>query len=668
MFFAKDASAKTICLTLTFLLLLLCLLTSGCGRSHEKDPFEERGEAGTSQEDNRADAGLEPSQGATSGTREPTRRDGSTTPPYPDVVAFDATLSQDASSRDVLEEKPLTCEVNSDCRTSNKCELPVCTASGLCSYLPLEDGMPCYAAMENQICISGMCRTSFCGDGYLDTLSGEICEDGNTTTTDDCVLCRPATCGDGFLYEGEEECDPGLNSYCKEDCTLGRCGDGIITSPAENCEPSIDGSSCNDDCRISDSPEWQVLFETADPVFAPEIMPSTLLVDSSDNPVLISMDEYTDDNDNFRLITVVTKFDPNGEEIWQWKSDQEETPFGPSVSNNDSIIEIIPLSAAMDDTDNVLVAGLIYFMDLSEMVLPWLMKLTPEGTLAWSTTIDNDNDYYYSLCAVAVDDVGNIMTLMGEGEGGGASFPWNLYDPSIELFDSDGNHREEDAVPITGVFTTGRALSTGIIDGVSRFLLTGARYTPTGLATLLFLLDSDAEPVWNSPISYRDAAEDTGFIRALTTSNGDIVALGKTGSELYDFPYKYWFERYEPDKTARFDDHVEFRTHRSSEQFYLTTFLSGSCPMAVDKEDNVLFAYSLREIRDGGTYLIIDKYDSDGEPAWEEPMRYDTGPDDHYVPVEIVVGDQGTIYVLTWIWTDDQIVPALMRWQDRDYS
>ncbi|XP_052441005.1 acetylcholinesterase collagenic tail peptide isoform X1 [Carassius gibelio] len=46
-----------------------------------------------------------------------------------------------------------------------------------------------------------------CGDGEVQELNGEECDDGNKVITDDCVGCKKAYCGDGYRNEGVEECD-----------------------------------------------------------------------------------------------------------------------------------------------------------------------------------------------------------------------------------------------------------------------------------------------------------------------------------------------------------------------------------------------------------------------------------------------------------------------------
>lgn len=75
------------------------------------------------------------------------------------------------------------------------------------------------------------CRTTcvkpICGDGVVDTAwpLEEACDDGNTETSDACVLCQPAECGDGFVQAGVEECDDRNTTSgdgCEGNCLLPR--------------------------------------------------------------------------------------------------------------------------------------------------------------------------------------------------------------------------------------------------------------------------------------------------------------------------------------------------------------------------------------------------------------------------------------------------------------
>ena len=119
--------------------------------------------------------------------------------------------------------------------------------------------------------MSSACGLSRCGDGFLDTGAGEVCDDGNTTPGDGCSatctiepgfecsnestisICRPI-CGDGIVTLGEE-CDDGVNDggydQCAPGCVLGpRCGDGIL-QPGEDCDDGnrVDGDGCGSACR-----------------------------------------------------------------------------------------------------------------------------------------------------------------------------------------------------------------------------------------------------------------------------------------------------------------------------------------------------------------------------------------------------------------------------------
>uniref|UniRef100_S4RJP7 Collagen IV NC1 domain-containing protein n=1 Tax=Petromyzon marinus TaxID=7757 RepID=S4RJP7_PETMA len=49
--------------------------------------------------------------------------------------------------------------------------------------------------------------TGFCGDGTVQEVNGEECDDGNEVGSDACVDCKRAFCGDGHRWDGLEECD-----------------------------------------------------------------------------------------------------------------------------------------------------------------------------------------------------------------------------------------------------------------------------------------------------------------------------------------------------------------------------------------------------------------------------------------------------------------------------
>ena len=77
-------------------------------------------------------------------------------------------------------------------------------------------------------------QTSFCGDGLVDRLSGETCDDQNDDETDGCLSnCRRGSlCGDGFLDEGED-CDGEADTaYCTDECICDiTFGEGVYQEP-----------------------------------------------------------------------------------------------------------------------------------------------------------------------------------------------------------------------------------------------------------------------------------------------------------------------------------------------------------------------------------------------------------------------------------------------------
>ncbi|MBA3550018.1 MAG: DUF4215 domain-containing protein [Nannocystis sp.] len=101
-----------------------------------------------------------------------------------------------------------------DC--TNACTLPAC-GDGF-----VQAGEQCDTGGETAACNSD-CTTADCGDGVLNMSAGELCDDNNEDTTDNCPACQPAVCGDGFVQAALESCDDGNNvdaDACSNTCVL----------------------------------------------------------------------------------------------------------------------------------------------------------------------------------------------------------------------------------------------------------------------------------------------------------------------------------------------------------------------------------------------------------------------------------------------------------------
>jgi cysteine-rich repeat protein len=80
-----------------------------------------------------------------------------------------------------------------------------------------------------------------CGDGLVDPATGEDCDDANAVDTDDCLTtCVLPSCGDGFVHAGAETCEPpgtgGCDAFCQAECTAdAQCGDENPCTRDERC-------------------------------------------------------------------------------------------------------------------------------------------------------------------------------------------------------------------------------------------------------------------------------------------------------------------------------------------------------------------------------------------------------------------------------------------------
>ncbi len=102
-------------------------------------------------------------------------------------------------------------------------------------------------------CNNAECTLSECGDGILNTRTGEECDDGDANSDTEPNACRSdcslPSCGDGVV-DGNELCDGGSDASgnsCEEGCQgFEVCGDGRV-DPGEVCDDG-NTSDCTGDC------------------------------------------------------------------------------------------------------------------------------------------------------------------------------------------------------------------------------------------------------------------------------------------------------------------------------------------------------------------------------------------------------------------------------------
>ncbi len=117
------------------------------------------------------------------------------------------------------------------------------------------DGCSSTCATESGWICTGLpssCNT-VCGDTI--TAGAETCDDGNTTGGDGCsAVCQLEGCGN-FVTDVGEDCDEGgvETATCDADCSAPTCGDGDVnTLASEACDDSntTSGDGCSSTCAV----------------------------------------------------------------------------------------------------------------------------------------------------------------------------------------------------------------------------------------------------------------------------------------------------------------------------------------------------------------------------------------------------------------------------------
>ena len=128
-----------------------------------------------------------------------------------------------------------------------------------CDEKPCPAGFTC-AAVELRGTAAGRYCVRYrpaCGNGVLDP--GEVCDDGNTKSSDGCSqdCASKEVCGNGVVDESRGEmCDDGNTKGgdgCSADCKSDeRCPNGLV-DPGEQCDDGnfVDGDGCDAGCLLS---------------------------------------------------------------------------------------------------------------------------------------------------------------------------------------------------------------------------------------------------------------------------------------------------------------------------------------------------------------------------------------------------------------------------------
>lgn len=163
------------------------------------------------------------------------------------VAAAGAAAGASACVEPAFEACPLDvyCPAGMTCTSTGRCE----ESERVDACAGREEGDACaYGAVDQAFCRDGVCQAAGCGNSFVDTALGEVCDDGNNASADGCSAdCRSEeTCGNGTTDAAVgEQCDLGDDNggdACRADCTVPFCGDGILDA-SEACDDGAGNSN-----------------------------------------------------------------------------------------------------------------------------------------------------------------------------------------------------------------------------------------------------------------------------------------------------------------------------------------------------------------------------------------------------------------------------------------
>lgn len=394
-----------------------------------------------------------------------------------------------------------------------------------------DDGVNDAVYGEEGGCAPGCVSARYCGDGTPDLSEGEDCDDGRNDGAyggceGDCTLAP--YCGDAIVDDVHgEECDDGVNdgSYdgCEPNCTVAAfCGDAAVdTDGGEECDDGTnDGtmSACSSGCacgwQLSDAALAEIL------VFgvAPHPSAGGFATGSARGPLAPSEGL---DRDAF-----VSRFDDDGGLLWTHQWGTEVADGGLAVtSDSDGSVYVAGYTAA----------GLDGNVSAGETDI-FVSKLDESGAVAWTTQLGSAATDVAR--AIAVEDAGRVF-VGGYTSGAldGISSPTSVdWDGFVVALEADGGvawtHQfgvADDPVSVAGLalLADGSVAAVGYVGGSGA--LEGATSAEGGDAFLV-VLSRDGVVTRTEQFGSSGAESATAVVEA---ADGSLLVLGSTNGDLH---------------------------------------------------------------------------------------------------------------------------------------
>ncbi len=284
---------------------------------------------------------------------------------------------------------------------------------------------------------------------------------------------------------------------------------------------------------------------------------------------------------------------------------------------------------AIDLEGNIYVTG--YTTTLQGSLDIWINKYGPNGNQLWSNPKIVGSSTWDVGEDITTDPLGNIYIIgtYNNTQWGDNNYIW------INKYDKDGNQIWDTSISRFAEY--GSYGNNITIDTAGNIYVIGDIYrtVTTGYEIWINKYDTNGNQSWSNPLIYNGPTDssDRGYGIAVDLA-GNIYAVGTTG---HFGEYNLWINKYAPNGSMLWSDPTYYNgsSNKNDEGRGIVTDLNGNIYV-------VGFESKLKESQN----IWINKYDSNGNQLWGDPISHNGSANSYDSGKGIAIDSAGNIYVI----------------------